>query len=196
MFTNKHVIAALLVTPILAVLAYFAVDNVVSEKPHSAVEGGTYKLIAKPNCRYGSGVCTFKNGEMEMDITLTQQGQFVLVSLTSLVPLSAVKMSLTEATVSEPVPIDLVSVQGEPNKWRGRFKQVYSGDELLRMVVKAGGAFYFGDTVAAFAYRDDPYGNDGHDSHDERYDDHSDHRYDHRYDQTDTLDGSSTVVSD
>ena len=157
MFSNKHFIAALLVTPILAVIAYFAVDNLVSEKPHSAVEGGTYKLLAKSNCRYASGVCTFKNADMEMDVTLEEQGDTVLLTLNSAVPLSGVKLSLSAPSDETPVPLELTSVAGEPNKWQGRFNIAYSGDEILRLVVSAGGAYYFGETVAAFAHRADPY---------------------------------------
>lgn len=159
MFTNKHVIAAMLIAPVVAILAYFAVDNFVSEKPHSAVAGGTYKLIAKSNCRYGSGICTFKNGEMEMDLRLEDMGSQVLLSLRSSQPLSGVRLSLSEAGRQDAEPVALIA--SSPETWQGRFTLEYDGDEVLRLVASAGGAYYFGETVAAFGHRDNPYDQGG-----------------------------------
>ena len=42
MLTNKHVVIALIVAPILAVIAYFATDAAVGEKPHKAQAGKSY----------------------------------------------------------------------------------------------------------------------------------------------------------
>ena len=160
MFTNKHVIVAVLVAPVLAIMAFYGVDHVVSEKPHSAKEGSSYQLVAKSNCRYGSGACTFKNGDMKIQITLAEQNDSVLVTLTSDIPLSGVKLSLAEANTEnlESLPQELTSITGEPYTWQGNFDLSYSGDELLRMVASAGGAMYFGETVAAFGNRESPYG--------------------------------------
>ena len=63
MFKNKHFIVALLIAPILAIIAYFGVDIAVSEKPHAAKKGQSYKLVSKSNCRYTSGLCDMENGE-------------------------------------------------------------------------------------------------------------------------------------
>ena len=53
MWKNKHVVVAMLVAPILAILAWFAVDSMVAERAHSAKPGASYKLVAKSNCRAG-----------------------------------------------------------------------------------------------------------------------------------------------
>jgi NADH:ubiquinone oxidoreductase subunit 3 (subunit A) len=63
MFKNWHVIIAMIVAPILAVLAWFAVDYFVAERPHAAKEGAAYSLIAKSNCRYDSGQCDLENAK-------------------------------------------------------------------------------------------------------------------------------------
>ena len=68
MFTNKHVVVAMLVAPILAILAWFAVDALVSERPHVAHEGGAYRLAAKPSCRYASGMCELENADLKISI--------------------------------------------------------------------------------------------------------------------------------
>lgn len=48
MFKNKHLIIALLIAPILSLIAYFGTDLALSEKPHAAKEGESYKLPASP----------------------------------------------------------------------------------------------------------------------------------------------------
>lgn len=66
--SNKHVIIAMIVAPILAVLAYLATDSVVSEKPSAAKTGESYPLAARSNCRYQSGKCSLFNGDVELVI--------------------------------------------------------------------------------------------------------------------------------
>lgn len=55
LLTNKHVVIAMLVAPVLAVIAYFAVDASVSEPPKAAQPGQSYPLAVRSNCRYTSG---------------------------------------------------------------------------------------------------------------------------------------------
>ena len=68
MFSNKHVLVAMLVAPVLAIMAWFAVDYFVAERPHAAEEGATYTLLAKSNCRYASGKCDLENADFELTI--------------------------------------------------------------------------------------------------------------------------------
>ncbi len=66
--TNKHLLIAMLVAPILAVITWFAVGNVAGPKPIVAESGQSYPLIAKSNCRYESGQCTLINNDFRIDI--------------------------------------------------------------------------------------------------------------------------------
>lgn len=66
MFKNKHFIIALLIAPILSLIAYFGTDMALSEKPHAAKEGESYKLASKSNCRYTSGLCDMENGDFKV----------------------------------------------------------------------------------------------------------------------------------
>ena len=68
MWTNKHVIVALLVAPILAILAWFGVDYLVAEQAQPAQEGTMYPLVARSNCRYDSGQCDLANSDIKMSI--------------------------------------------------------------------------------------------------------------------------------
>ena len=70
MWKNKHVIIALLVAPVLAIIAWFAVDRMVAEEPQAAQAGGAYELVAKPNCRYASGECELVNNEFRLELAL------------------------------------------------------------------------------------------------------------------------------
>ena len=67
-YKNKHVIVAMLVAPVLALISYFSVDAVVAEKPHAAKAGEHYALLEKSNCRYSSGACDLKNGDVQLNI--------------------------------------------------------------------------------------------------------------------------------
>jgi len=71
MFTNKHVIIAMLVAPVLAIMAWFAVDYFIGERPHAAKEGAAYTLIAKSNCRYDSGQCDLENSDFKLNLRPT-----------------------------------------------------------------------------------------------------------------------------
>jgi len=82
-FKNKHVITAMIVAPILAIVSYYAVDLMVKEQPKAAVEGQAYKLIAKSNCRYSSGACDLVNGDFKSTVTVAQGAGFNTLQITS-----------------------------------------------------------------------------------------------------------------
>ena len=44
-FKNKHVLVAVVVAPILAVLAWFATGMIVDEKEHAMKNGSIYTLV-------------------------------------------------------------------------------------------------------------------------------------------------------
>ncbi len=74
MWKNKHVIVALLVAPMLAIMGWFAVDYLVAERAQPAQPGAMYPLLAKSNCRYESGQCDLDNEEFEMSLSSRQGG--------------------------------------------------------------------------------------------------------------------------
>jgi len=88
MWTNKHVIIAMLVAPVLAIIAWFGVDYLVAEQAQPATAGSMYPLIARSNCRYDSGQCDLANNDLKLSIrpvklesdrtTLSLESEFVL----------------------------------------------------------------------------------------------------------------------
>ncbi len=63
---NKHVVIAMLMAPVLALISYFAVDKLMADPPQAAVSGESYRLIEQSNCRYNSGQCALINGNFEL----------------------------------------------------------------------------------------------------------------------------------
>lgn len=67
-FANNQIRTALVIAPLLGLGTYLAVDHLVSERPQAAKAGLSYPLAEKSNCRYASGVCTLKNGDIELKV--------------------------------------------------------------------------------------------------------------------------------
>ena len=93
MFKNKHIIIAMIVAPILAVLAWFATGMLVDEKPHTMQEGSVYTLNVKSNCRWASGNCTLENEDIRIDVTGKYTSYTLELVVKSSVGLSDVKIA-------------------------------------------------------------------------------------------------------
>ena len=68
MWKNKHVVIAMLVAPILAVIAWYGVDSIVAEQAQVAKPGDSYPLVARSNCRYDSGACDLVNNDFKLTL--------------------------------------------------------------------------------------------------------------------------------
>ena len=147
--SNKHVVIAMIVAPILAIIAYFATDNLVSEKPHSAVAGQSYPLVAKPNCRYASGRCSLKNGDIELELLASTTAGAVNLQLQAQQPLQGAKIALaTAAEDSEPRAMS--AVDGSNLQWQLSLSDWQNDDLRLLLVVSINDSLYFADTEARF----------------------------------------------
>ncbi|MDC7242478.1 MAG: hypothetical protein PQJ44_00475 [Sphaerochaetaceae bacterium] len=93
MFKNKHVIAAVIIAPILAIIAWFATGMLVDEKPHKMQEGSIYTLNVKSNCRWPSGKCTLENEDITIDITGNYTSYTLELAMKSSVMFSDVKIA-------------------------------------------------------------------------------------------------------
>lgn len=95
MWKNKHVITALIVAPILAILAWYAVGQIAGEKARVAEPGAAYPLVARSNCRWESGECELHNNDLEMTILPLELGaQYTKLSLHSEFPLTQATFAL------------------------------------------------------------------------------------------------------
>ncbi len=161
MFKNKHVVVAMIVAPILAVIAYFAVDLVVGEKPKQAQAGQSYSLAALPNCRYPSGHCTLKNGNFAIDLKAQEVGVNVLtLQLTSKYPLQGAKAALVEDVKQAGEPIDMQAGDTDGLNWSIELEGQQTDAAMIRLVVAAEGALYFGEAGLAFVNYETSFGKD------------------------------------
>ena len=95
MWKNMHVAIALIVAPILAILAWFAVGQIAGEKAQVAEPGGAYPLVARSNCRWESGECELHNNDLEITILPLELGaQYTRLSLDSELPLAQATFAL------------------------------------------------------------------------------------------------------
>ncbi|TBR37669.1 hypothetical protein CBF23_014155 [Marinomonas agarivorans] len=147
MFNNKHVIIALIVAPILSLIAYFGVDQMVSEKPHKAVAGNTYPLVAKSNCRYTSGICTMQNGDFELAIRLDKNTLYVTSPYSLSTVQSFLLHNLNEQQANKKI---FQQVDDNGQEWALVLTEPPSESSQLRLVTIAAESIYYGETNMAF----------------------------------------------
>jgi hypothetical protein len=154
-FSNKHVVVAVLVAPVLAIVAYFGLDLLVGEKPQAAVEGHSYPLAEKPNCRYESGQCELKNADFELRmITLPLGDDRVSLTLESVFPLEGVLVALVEQASDKTPPVAMRQQGADGTTWSLDIPRPDPERHRLRLVASAGGTLYYGDVATQFTLGD------------------------------------------
>jgi len=148
---NKHLMIAALVAPLLALMSYFAIDAWMSESPHVAEEGQSYKLAEKSNCRWDSGSCGLKNGDFELDLSFEwlDEGR-MLLKLESVFPLEGVKIALVENEADEKQPLDMQSIGDTGTAWSLHMARPDPERNRLHLVASANRSLYFGDVSTRF----------------------------------------------
>jgi len=146
MFTNKHVVIAFIVAPILAVIAYFGVDYMVAEKPHAAQAGASYKLATRANCDHQSGMCRMVNGDVELNLAWQAESRTLLAE--SNLPVQGIKLAVGDPNHS--LPVDFEMVDSTAMKWQLLLSNVPHPGEAINMVMSLNDSFYFGETTAIF----------------------------------------------
>ena len=146
---NKHLILAMFITPVLAILAYFATDYMVSEKPQLAQQGEAYKLAANSNCRYQSGVCTLRNGDIEVSVRAKRidNNQLELTVNSELEIQSALVLFINDKENRKSEPI-VMRAESE-NSWKIKLKQKQD-ENTLRLALGIDGSLYYAETSAVF----------------------------------------------
>ncbi|OOE86253.1 hypothetical protein [Salinivibrio sharmensis] len=146
LLTNKHVVIAMLVAPILAVIAYFAVDKAVSEPPKAAQPGQSYPLAVRSNCRYTSGFCQLENGDMKLKLKSqgVENNQLTL-RLVSELPLEGAQIGLTET------PPQTMQIRDEKGTtWTVTLPAPSSEETQIRLAVSMEGSHYYAETPVTF----------------------------------------------
>lgn len=149
-FKNKHLIIALLVAPLLAIISWFAVDYMVAERPQAAKSGGYYPLVAKSNCRYQSGACTLKNGDIELNFMAKRiNDSTVELTLQTHNPATEVLVSFSEADES-PTPLMMSTDLDNADRWHAKIPVGNTENSAFRIAASIGSAGYYAETSALF----------------------------------------------
>jgi hypothetical protein len=152
---NRHVLIAALVAPVLALIAYFGMDFMFGESPSAAVEGQSYPLAEKPNCRWESGSCGLKNNEFELEIHYRRLGgdRFVL-DLEAVYPLEGVMLAAVRDEADEAPPEPMQATGGDGLNWTMEIEIAEPGTQRIRLAASAAGSVYFGDVSTNFMLAD------------------------------------------
>jgi hypothetical protein len=146
--TNKHVVIAMIVAPILAVMAWFAAGQFAGETPQAAVPGQSYPLVEKSNCRYPSGACDVENEGLRLRLTAGEaRGNELL--LTSSHPLDGVVLGVGSAD-EETEPAAMRAADGQRLEWRLQLGAAPLPVQRIRLVALAAGSSYFADVGTTF----------------------------------------------
>ncbi len=149
-FKNKHVVAAMVITPVLAILGYYVTDLFVKEKPRPAVAGKSYALVAKSNCRYTSGQCNLENGNFKSKLVIQNNDGVPLLFLETKHPISAASVGFFANQQSvDPVPMGIVA--DDQKKWSIALPVEASEKSIVRLVILANGAQYYAETTLGFS---------------------------------------------
>jgi hypothetical protein len=148
-FTNKHVVVALIVAPVLSILAWYAVGEFAGEKAEPATRGDSYPLVEKSNCRYESGSCDLENGDFKLTLQVTESA---VLTMQSAHPLQGVLVSVGDPVLQlDPGPMHRVDPEGL--SWRLPLEQVPGAGERIRLVAQTRGNTYFADASTLFIRR-------------------------------------------
>jgi hypothetical protein len=151
MWKNKHLVVAMIVAPILSILAWYAVGHLVGEKPQAAEEGKLYKLVARSNCRYESGSCDLHNADFQLTIQpemLTASS--VALTMTSSHGLQSAVLSLVEGDSAANRPAPMTATDDNGMTWQGLLPRPSSPDAQIRVAVTAQGATWYAEVPVIF----------------------------------------------
>lgn len=140
----------MLVAPVLAIIAWFAIDYFVAERPHAAKEGATYTLVAKSNCRYTSGRCDLENADFKLSIRPTMRAATSLaLTVTSSHPLDTAAIGLVDGDEAQ-APAALTRANDTGTEWQGLIAPPSSTDASIRIAATTAGATWYAEVPVVF----------------------------------------------
>ena len=157
MWKNKHLIIAMLVAPCLAIMAWYAVDFFVAEKPHVAEPGAAYPLVARSNCRWESGECDLVNNDLEMTVTPLELGaQYTRLALVSEFPLAQATFALLTDGNEVAASAEHDGSADAPAQMTVTIPAFADPEGMLRVAVMVGESLYFAEVPVVFMRPETP----------------------------------------
>jgi len=157
---NGHFKIAMIIAPILAVLAYLGVDKHLSEQPQPAKQGEAYPLAAQSNCRYESGICTLQNNDVKLNLKVSRLAdERIGVVLESGLSLEGALITITDKQ-DRASPKVMRRNSDKYLSWYAELTGRQTDDTVIRLVVSVLGARYFAEVPARFIDYRTPYSRD------------------------------------
>lgn len=157
---RKHLAAACIVAPALAIGTYFAIDALVSEKPAPARAGASYPLIEQAGCRYPGGHCQLVNGNFKITLKIAPKTELPQLTLVSSHPLQEALAALFEAEGKNYDPVAMMRVSEDARRWQLVLSQPFSDGDRLHIAVSNRKSAYYGDAATRFVNYQTSYGED------------------------------------
>jgi hypothetical protein len=145
--TNKHVVIAVIVAPVLAVIAWFATGQFAGETPQAAVAGQSYPLVEKSNCRYSSGACDVENEAFRLRLTAAAGSAELLLTASHPLDGAVLGVGLPE---EETQPTVMRAADSQGLQWRVKLERAPAPEQRIRLVAMTGGSSYFADVATVF----------------------------------------------
>jgi len=151
MWTNKHVIIAILVAPVLAIMAWFGVDYIVAEQAEPAQAGSMYALVAKSNCRYDSGQCELVNNDLKLTVRPVElQANRTILSLKSEFELEQARFALVIGDKEIIGSAESTQTPEQTSLWMIDIPAYADPEATLRVAVTVQQAVYFVEVPVVF----------------------------------------------
>ena len=149
-FTDKHVVIALLVAPILAIASWYAVGWLAGDLAESEVakSGQAYPLLERSGCRYEGGECRVSNGDFILTLTMGTVDNEGAIYIQSALPLESLLVGLRSSGDRPPLVAQRQS--NNTRDWMFLAQGPIASDDALRIVAVTGGAAYFGEVSLTF----------------------------------------------
>lgn len=154
MFGNKHITTALIIAPILAILAYFLVDQMVSEKARPALASAAYTLLIKPNCRHSSGQCSLRNGDVEIELHFNLNQSKPQLLLESNLALVGARLGLN----GKPESLAMLPQNTQKTQWHFIFPVQLSPSDTLQLAVQIQESYYYAEITLPFMHYETSFG--------------------------------------
>jgi hypothetical protein len=157
MWKNMHVAVALIVAPILAILAWFAVGQIAGEQAQVAEPGAAYPLVARSNCRWESGECELHNNELELTILPLELGaQYTKLSLDSEFPLTQATFALLSNGAEVVATAEHDASPDAPAQMSVTIPAFADPEAVLRVAVTVQESLYFAEVPVVFMRPEEP----------------------------------------
>ena len=149
-FTDKHVVIAMLVAPILAIASWYAVGWLAGDLTDSEVaeSGQAYPLLERSGCRYEGGECRVSNGDFILTLTVGTVDNEGAIYIQSALPLESLLVGLRSSGDRPPLVAQRQS--NNTRDWMFLAQGPIASDDALRIVAVTGGAAYFGEVSLTF----------------------------------------------